>query len=112
MKIHCREHGGILYLGLEVDYAEHKGKKYYVYFKDMDIDKYYLEFSKKWNMEEFLYDKEVYNYTYRSSNGKVYKKKWEYIKDKVEKKRAYWYRKGEEYSFFTGHYIGDNNENV
>lgn len=108
MAIKINKNGGSGYIDITVDYTEHRGRKYYIYFKEMDKEKYYLEFNKRWNMEEFLYENEIFNFEYKSSNGKTYKKKWEYIKEEVESRRnSAFYSKNYEYSFFTGHYIGD-----
>lgn len=108
MAIKFNKYTGSGYIDVNIDYTEHKNRKYYIYFKGMDKEKYYLEFHKRRHMEEFLYKNEIYNFEYKSSNGKTYKKKWEYIKEKItSRKNSTFYTKGCEYSFFTGHYIGD-----
>ena len=65
-------------------YGEHIGKDYFVYFENISPDLLKYKFRNRWEMEEFLYQNGIEKFDYKSSNGKVITKVWEYIPEKVE----------------------------
>ena len=89
-------------------FGEHINRDYILSIKDIPKDVIYFKFTKRRNMEEFIYRHGIENYTYKSSNGNLINKTWKYIPEKLEKERK-WFKKIEKYSFedfFCGHFIG------
>ena len=97
-------------------YGEHIGKDYFVYFENISPDLLKYKFRNRWEMENFLYQNGIEKFDYKSSNGKVITKVWEYIPDEVEDWRTGWGRtktekqRGmpEKYTYndwYLGHYI-------
>lgn len=90
---------------------EHKGKYYYIYFENISPDLMYFQFAKKWQAEEFLYNHKISKFTYKSSNGNIIEKEWEYIQDKIDKWKEWSYNKNKKLKDFStdawycGHYI-------
>ena len=60
-------------------YGEHKDKFYYVYLDFFPKDNIFFRFCKRTDMEQFIYGMGYERYIYKSSNGKSFLKKWEYI---------------------------------
>ena len=46
------------------------------------------KFRNRWGMEEFLYSNGIEKFDYKSSNGKVITKVWEYIPEEIEDWRS------------------------
>ena len=70
-------------------YGEHNGKEYLVYFENIPKEQMYFKFSTKWRLEEFLYLHKIEKFAYKSSNGKVITKVWEYIPENIEHWKSY-----------------------
>ena len=73
-------------------YGEHIGKDYFVYFENISPDLLKYKFRNRWGMEEFLYSNGIEKFDYKSSNGKVITKVWEYIPEEIEDWRTSWCR--------------------
>jgi len=65
-------------------YGEHNGKSYLAYFNDIPKDVMYFKFASKWRLEEFLYTHGIEKFDYKSSNGNIITKVWEYIPKELE----------------------------
>lgn len=87
-------------------YAEHIGKYYYAYYKDMPRDKVYLRFVRRYELEYFLYRSGIEAFLYLSSNGEMTEKIFQYkntkgaIKEKEDSEEKYSY-----FDFLDGHFI-------
>ena len=87
-------------------YAEHIGKYYYAYYKDMPRDKVYLKFMRRHELEYFLYRSGIEAFLYLSSNGEIIEKIFQYktaesaIKEKENSEEKYDYS-----DFLAGHFI-------
>lgn len=73
-------------------YGEHIGKDYFVYFENISPDLLKYKFRNRWEMENFLYQNGIEKFDYKSSNGKVITKVWEYIPEEIEDWRTSWCR--------------------
>lgn len=65
-------------------YGEHDGKNYLAYFENIPKELMYFKFHARWRLEEFLYTHKIEKFDYKSSNGKVITKVWEYIPEEIE----------------------------
>jgi hypothetical protein len=87
-------------------YAEHIGKYYYAYYKDMPRDKVYLRFTRKYELEYFLYRSKIEAFLYLSSNGEIIEKIFQYkntenaTKEREDSEEKYDYS-----DFLAGHFI-------
>lgn len=93
-------------------HGEHRDKLYCVYLDFFPKDEVYFTFTKRTDMEQFIYRLGFEKFIYKSSNGKIISKVWEYIPEELEEWRS-WYetRKNKEpkkYSFddfMCGHFV-------
>ena len=65
-------------------YGEHDGKKYLAYFENIPKELMYFEFDTRHALEEFLYCHGIEKFNYKSSNGSIIPKVWEYNPGKLE----------------------------
>ena len=73
-------------------YGEHIGKSYFVYFENISPDLLKYKFDARWQMEEFLYSNGIERFDYKSSNGKIITKVWQYIPEEIEDWKDSWCR--------------------
>lgn len=66
-------------------YGEHNGKEYLVYFENVPKELMYFKFLTRHRLEEFLYCHGIEKFDYKSSNGKIMTKIWEYLPEELEK---------------------------
>ena len=97
-------------------YGEHKDKKYLCYFENLPSNLIYYSFVTRYEMECFLYKNGIEKFDYKSSNGKIITKVWEYIPEKLEEWKSYEFMTAKEkkqgypekytwHDFECGHYI-------
>ena len=97
-------------------YGEHNGKDYLVYFENISKELMYFKFNTRHGLEEFLYCHGIEKFDYKSSNGSVITKVWEYFPEKLEEWKSDKFRTAKEkkqghpdkYScddWYCGHYV-------
>lgn len=97
-------------------YGEHNGKYYLAYFENIPKEMMYFKFNTRHSLEEFIYRLGIEKFDYKSSNGKIITKIWEYIPKKVEEWNNSQFRtkkereagKPEKYSWddwYLGHFL-------
>lgn len=92
-------------------YGEHKDKLYYAYL-DFFPKGVNFVFRKRIDMEEFIYSLGFERFIYKSSNGKSFSKKWEYISEELEDWMHWYGTKTKPYpkkygfdDFMCGHFV-------